>query len=133
MSLPNIVRAPIRFTAWPFPRRLLLGNLPNGTRAQQDLIFAHPSLLNFVPACMVNGKLGVRSPLVPCVLSLFTSNPRRRQEFVNAGFMSTLRHFYDGTVGRGRLRIIVIVTGTSAKTVGSTQGTSPSFFILMIS
>lgn len=46
---------------------------------------------------MADGKSGVRSPLVSCVLNLLTSNPRRRQEFVDAGFVSTLRHLCDWT------------------------------------
>lgn len=74
-----------------------LGNLSNGTRTQQDLIFTHPPLLDLVHSCMADGKSGVRSPLVSCVLNLLTSNPRRRQEFVDAGFVSTLRHLCDWT------------------------------------
>ncbi|KAG8217986.1 ARM repeat-containing protein [Butyriboletus roseoflavus] len=74
-----------------------LGNLSNGTRAQQDLIFTHPPILDLVHSCMADGKSGVRSPLVSCVLNLLTSNPRRRQEFIDAGFVSTLRHLCDWT------------------------------------
>ncbi|KAN0076756.1 Armadillo-type fold [Tylopilus felleus] len=82
-----------------------LGNLSNGTRAQQDIIFTHPPILDLVHSCMADGKSGVRSPLVSCVLNLLASNPRRRQELIEAGFVSTLRHLCDwtgtggGTVG----------------------------------
>ncbi|KAH0826931.1 ARM repeat-containing protein [Lanmaoa asiatica] len=74
-----------------------LGNVSNGTRAQQDLIFTHPPILDLVHSCMADGKSGVRSPLVSCVLNLLTSNPKRRQEFTEAGFVSTLRHLCDWT------------------------------------
>ncbi|KAG9308403.1 armadillo-type protein [Chiua virens] len=78
-----------------------LGNLSNGTRAQQDLIFTHPPILDLVHTCMADGKSGVRSPLVSCVLNLLTSNPRRRQDLVEAGFVSTLRHLCDWTGAGG--------------------------------
>ncbi|KAF8548583.1 ARM repeat-containing protein [Imleria badia] len=35
-----------------------LGNLSNGTRAQQDIIFTHPPILDLVHACMADGKSG---------------------------------------------------------------------------
>ncbi|KAF8447260.1 armadillo-type protein [Boletus edulis BED1] len=74
-----------------------LGNLSNGTREQQDIIFTHPPILDLVHSCMADGKSGIRSPLVQCVFNLLTSNPRRRQELVDAGFVSTLRHLCDWT------------------------------------
>lgn len=81
----------------PFQTAYFLGNLSNGTRAHQDFIFTHLPLLDLIHACMADGKSGVRSPLVSCVLNLLTSNSRRRQEFVDAGFVSTLRHLCDWT------------------------------------
>lgn len=50
---------------------------------------------------MADGKSGVRAPLVSCVLNLLTSNPRRRHELVEAGFVSTLRHLCDWTGAGG--------------------------------
>lgn len=114
-SVTREVRSPHptdRTPQWPLTHPLLafqiayfLGNLSNGTRAQQDIIFTHPPILDLVHSCMADGKSGVRSPLVSCVLNLLASNPRRRQELIEAGFVSTLRHLCDWT-------------GTSGGTVG---------------
>ncbi|KAI9574096.1 ARM repeat-containing protein [Boletus coccyginus] len=84
-----------------------LGNLSNGTREQQDIIFTHPPILDLVHSCMADGKSGVRSPLVLCVLNLLTGNPRRRQELIEAGFVSTLRHLCDWTGTGGGIAVSV--------------------------
>ncbi|KAF9220191.1 ARM repeat-containing protein [Gyrodon lividus] len=75
----------------------LLGNLSNGTRTQQDLVFAHPPILDLMHLCMADAKSGVRTPLVHCVFNLLLSNPRRRHELTEAGFVSTLKHICDWT------------------------------------
>lgn len=59
---------------------------------------------------MADGKSGVRSPLVSCVFNLLTSNPRRRQELVEAGFVSTLRHLCDWTGAGGGIGVGVSVS-----------------------
>ena len=100
-----------------FQTAYFLGNLSNGTRAQQDLIFTHPPLLDLVHSCMADAKSGVRSPLVSCVLNLLTSNPKRRQEFIDAGFASTLRHMCDWTGTGGGVGMSVSPGG-----LGSTGG-----------
>ncbi|KIK78727.1 hypothetical protein PAXRUDRAFT_36581 [Paxillus rubicundulus Ve08.2h10] len=85
----------------------LLGNLSNGTRAQQDLIFAHPPILDLMHCCMSDAKSGVRTPLVHCVFNLLRGNPRRKHELTDAGFVSTLRHLCDWTGGSSGMGVSV--------------------------
>ncbi|KIJ59697.1 hypothetical protein HYDPIDRAFT_162060 [Hydnomerulius pinastri MD-312] len=77
----------------------VLGNIANGSRSQQDLIFTHPHILDAMHSCMADAKSGIRCPLVSCVLRLLQSNPRRRHDLAEAGFVSTLRHMCDWTGG----------------------------------
>ncbi|KAH7889193.1 ARM repeat-containing protein [Phlebopus sp. FC_14] len=77
----------------------VLGNITNGSRSQQDLIFTHPHVLDAIHACMAEAKSGIRYPLVSCVHNLLLSNPRRRHDLAEAGFVSTLRHMCEWTGG----------------------------------
>jgi hypothetical protein len=45
--------------------------------------------------CMTDAKSG--SPLISCIHSLVQSNTRRKDELMEAGIISTLRHMCDGT------------------------------------
>lgn len=105
-----------------FQTAYFLGNLSNGTREHQDIIFTHPPILDLVHSCMADGKSGVRSPLVSCVLNLLTSNPRRRQELIDAGFVSTLRHLCDWTGTGGGVGMGGVGVSVSPGGLGSAGG-----------
>ncbi|KAH7923488.1 ARM repeat-containing protein [Leucogyrophana mollusca] len=74
-----------------------LGNLANGSKAQQDLIFSHPHILQSMHICMADAKSETRCPIVSCVYELLAANPKRRHEFNEVGIISTLRHMCDMT------------------------------------
>lgn len=48
---------------------------------------------------MSDAKVEVRRPAVSCVSALICANPKRRQEFQEAGIISTLRHMCDWSGG----------------------------------
>ncbi|KAL4068184.1 ARM repeat-containing protein [Scleroderma citrinum] len=70
----------------------VLGNIANGSRSQQDLIFTHPHILGGMYRCLADARPGTRVPLVSCLLRLLQTNQRRKRDLIDAGFVSTLRH-----------------------------------------
>lgn len=98
----------------------VLGNIANGSRSQQDLIFTHPHILGGMYRCLVDAHPGTRVPLVRCILSLLQTNQRRKRDLVEAGFVSTLRHLCErgGGGGVGSGAPVAGVLGTSAGSSG---------------
>lgn len=93
----------------------VLGNIANSSRSQQDLIFTHPHILDGMHHCLADARPWARVPLVGCLLTLLRTNPRRKRDLIEAGFVSTLRHLCERTG-----------SGTSVGGIGSsTTGTSP--------
>ncbi|KAG1731944.1 ARM repeat-containing protein [Suillus lakei] len=76
-----------------------LANIANGSREEQDFIFAHAHIIHAMHDCMTDAKSDTRCPLISCILSLVQSNIRRKQELAEAGITSTLRHMCDWTAG----------------------------------
>ncbi|KAG1827372.1 armadillo-type protein [Suillus subaureus] len=76
-----------------------LANIANGSREEQDFIFAHPHIIHAMHDCMTDAKSNTRCPLISCILSLVQSNIRRKHELTEAGITSTLRHMCDWTAG----------------------------------
>jgi hypothetical protein len=76
-----------------------LANIANGSREEQDFIFAHPHIIHAMHDCMIDAKSDTRCPLISCILSLVQSNIRRKHELTEAGIISTLRHMCDWTAG----------------------------------
>ncbi|OJA13588.1 hypothetical protein AZE42_02727 [Rhizopogon vesiculosus] len=76
-----------------------LANIANGSREQQDFIFAHAHILHAVHDCMTDAKSVTRYTLVSSILALVQSNIRRKHELADAGIISTLRHMCDWTTG----------------------------------
>ncbi|KAI5990570.1 ARM repeat-containing protein [Pisolithus orientalis] len=79
----------------------VLGNIANSARSQQDLMFTHPHILDGIHHCLADARPGTRVPLVGCLLTLLRTNPRRKRDLVEAGFVSTLRHLCERTGGGG--------------------------------
>ncbi|KAI6124717.1 ARM repeat-containing protein [Pisolithus croceorrhizus] len=97
----------------------VLGNIANSSRSQQDLIFTHPHILDGMHHCLADARPGARVPLVGCLLTLLRTNPRRKRDLIEAGFVSTLRHLCERTGGGSG-------GGTSVGGSGSlTMSTSP--------
>jgi hypothetical protein len=69
-----------------------MANLANGYENHQDTIISHPHLLSSLHTCMSDAKADIRRPAVSCVLQLIRGNLTRRQEFQDAGIISTLKH-----------------------------------------
>lgn len=76
-----------------------LANIANGSREEQDFIFAHTHIIHAIHDCMTDAKSDTRCPLISCILSLVQSNIRRKHELTEAGIISTLRHMCDWTAG----------------------------------
>jgi len=72
----------------------LLANIANGSREQQDFIFAHAHILHAMHACMTDAKSC--PPLISCIHSLIQSNTRRKHELTEARIISTLRYWTTG-------------------------------------
>ncbi|KAI6043328.1 ARM repeat-containing protein [Pisolithus marmoratus] len=79
----------------------VLGHIANSSRSQQDLIFTHPHILDGMHNCLTDARPGTRVPLVGCLLTLLRTNPRRKRDLMEAGFVSTLRHLCERTGGSG--------------------------------
>lgn len=76
-----------------------LANIANGSREEQDFIFAHTHIIHAMHDCMTDAKSNTRCPLISCILSLVQSNIRRKHELTEAGITTTLRHMCDWTAG----------------------------------
>ncbi|KAG0707819.1 ARM repeat-containing protein [Suillus ampliporus] len=76
-----------------------LANIANGSREQQDFIFAHAHFIHAIHDCMTDAKSDTRCPLISCILSLVQSNIHRKHELAEAGIITTLRHMCDWTAG----------------------------------
>ncbi|KAG2368491.1 armadillo-type protein [Suillus spraguei] len=76
-----------------------LANIANGSREEQDFIFAHAHIIHAMHDCMTDAKSNTRCPLISCILTLVQSNVRRKHELTEAGIISTLRHMCDWTAG----------------------------------
>lgn len=96
----------------------VLGNIANGSRSQQDLIFTHPHILGGMYRCLADAHPGTRVPLVGCILSLLQTNQRRKRDLIEAGFISTLRHLCERGSGVGSGTHGVAGSGTSAGSSG---------------
>jgi hypothetical protein len=70
----------------------VLANLVNGQESQQNAIVSHPQVLLSLRTCLAESKAEIRRPAVGCILRLVKSNPRTRQQIIEAGIGSTLRH-----------------------------------------
>ncbi|KAG1756841.1 ARM repeat-containing protein [Suillus paluster] len=74
-------------------------NIANGSREQQDSVFAHAHVIHAMHDCMTDAKSDTRRPLVSCIFSLVQSNMRWKHELTEAGIISTLRHICEWTAG----------------------------------
>lgn len=62
---------------------------------------SHPQILESLRTCLAVSKTDIRRPIVGCILQLTRTNPKRRREIVDAGFVSTLRHLCDWSGAAG--------------------------------
>ncbi|KAG6334987.1 hypothetical protein ID866_4101 [Astraeus odoratus] len=75
----------------------VLGHIANGSHSQQNLIFTHPHILDGMYRCLEDARPGTRVPLVACLLTLLGTDPGRKRDFADAGFLTTLRHLCERT------------------------------------